>query len=567
VGIILWAQLANNNHNIALGGFYLRLPFFSKRKQEQKKEEFSPSDLAQRQVEQKTKLRSSAKDNAEALQELMGKDNADFTTRELTIPTTPSVEAQLCFCETMIDATALNKQILEPLLLSVREIALRELPGKSVAEKIGRNLLLAGKLQNFQFKDEVLSAALGGQVVLFLEGSEIAMGVELRKIPERAIVEPQSETVLRGPREGFTECLSDNKSLLRVRIKSGKLRFDSFRIGRISENEGAVIYLEGIANPKLIREIKRRIKSLDVDMVADSSVLEKLIEDHPLLVFPTTLFTERPDLVEFALTEGRVGVMLENSPACLIAPANFFDFFKTAEDNYIRWPYTSFIRSIRLLAGLVSIWAPATYIAITTFHREMLPTALALSIAGARENVPFPAFIEAFSMELILELVLEAGVRLPSPIGQSIGIVGAVVLGQAAVSAQIVSPFLVIVVAITSLSSFVVPLFVAERGVRLLRFPLMILGATMGLYGIMAGMAAIAAVQTAMTSFGQPYFAPLAPFWPRTLTDIIFNPPIWMANKRPKWLRPGNRRRQDFVVRDWAQDGENPDGEVDLSGE
>lgn len=541
----------------------MRLPFFRKRKE--KKEEFSPLELAQSSLA-RTELGVSARENAAMLQSQLGK-NRDFTVRELIIPSTPQLEVQLCFYDTIIDAKALNQQIIEPLLVDARERALKVLPGKNTAEKIGYNLLLAGKLQKFQYHDEVLSAVLGGQVVIFLEGSEIALGVELRKIPERAIEEPQAETVLRGPREGFTECLSDNKSLLRVRLKSDKLRFDSFRIGRISKNEGAVIYLEGIANPQLVWEIKRRIKSLDVDMVADSSVLEKLIEDHPFLVFPTTLFSERPDLVEFALAEGRVGVMLENSPSCLICPANFFDFFKTAEDNYIRWPYTTFIRLVRLVAGLISIWAPAIYIAITTFHREMLPTSLALSIAATRQNVPFPAFLEAFGMEVLLELVLEAGVRLPSPIGQSIGIVGAVILGQAAVSAQIVSPFLVIVVAVTALSSFVVPLFVTERGVRFLRFPMMLLGATMGLFGIMAGMAAIVAVQTAMTTFGQPYFTPLAPLRPKGFVDMVFNPPVWMENRRPKWLEPGNRKSQEQVVRDWAQDGANPDGEVDLSGE
>lgn len=563
----MWVKVANNNLDLALGGVKVRLPSIQRRKKQ--KAEFSPLDLAQGREGTRIKLITSARANALKLQEQVGKDNVDFKQRELIIPTAPTIGAQLCFFETLIDATALNKQILQPLLLGSREkpIALEELPGKILSEKVGQNLILTGKPQEFQYEDEVLSAVLRGQVIIFLEGMEVALGIEMRKVPERAIEEPQSESVLRGPREGFTECISDNKSLLRRRIKSGKLRFDSFRVGRISKSEGAVIYLEGIANHKLIEEIKRRIQSLDVDIVPDSSILETLIEDHPLLLFPTTFFTERPDLVQIALAEGRVAILLENSPACLIAPATFFDFFKTAEDYYLRWPFPFFIRQVRLLAGLVAIWAPAVYIAVTTFHREMLPTPLALSIAATRENVPFPAFLEAFSMELTLELIREAGVRLPSPIGQTIGIVGAVVLGQAAVSAQIVSPFLVIVVALTAIASFVVPLFIEERGVRLLRFPLMIMGAVMGLYGIMAAMAAVVAVQTAMTSFGQPYFTPLGPFWPKAFVDTVFRFPVWMSNTRPRWLRPGDLERQDPVVRDWALDGENPDGEVDLTGE
>ena len=352
-----------------------------------------------------------------------------------------------------------------------------------------------------------------------------------------------------------------------MRMKTGTLRLDSFRIGRISKTDGAVIYLDGIANPALVGEVKERIQSLDVDLVEDNSILELLIQDHPMTIFPTTFFTERPDLVSSALGEGRVGILMENSPSCLIVPVNFFDFFKTAEDNYLRWPFTSFIRLARLAAGIVSLWAPAVYVAITTFHQEMLPTPLALNIAAARANVPFPAFVEVFIMELILELILESGVRLPAPEGQTIGIVGAIVLGEAAVTAQLVSPLLVIVVAVSSIASFVVPLFVVERGVRLLRFPIMILGASMGLYGIMAGMAAVVAVQCALTSFGQPYMIPVAPFDPEALKDLIVRMPPWKSDMRPKWLHTGNKRRQGQIVRDWSMDGENKDGEVDLSGE
>ena len=542
----------------------MRLPFPRRRKKQL--EDFSPLDLSQQNAQQRVKLKTSAKANAERLQELVGK-NADFHLRELVIPTSPQVVAQICFIETLTDSNLFDRQILRPLLEREKQLTLKELPGDTLSKKIGSNLIHSAKVRELKYEDEVLSNIFYGGVIIFLEGSEIALAVGLKRVPERGITEPQDEAARRGPHQGFTECLSSNMALVRMRLKTGKLRFESFRVGRLSKTDGAVVYIEGIANPALVEEARRRIRSLDVDMVEDNSILEMLIQDHPKMVFPTTFYTERPDLAASSLAEGRIAILLENSPTCLIVPANFYDFFKTAEDNYLRWPFTAFLRVARILAGLIALWAPAIYIAITTFHHEMLPTPLALSIAAARENVPFPAFLEVFSMELVLELVFEAGVRLPSPVGQTIGIVGAVVLGQAAVSAQLVSPILVIVVAISAIASFMVPLYVREQGVRLLRFPGMILGATMGLYGIMAGMAAIVAVQCAITSFGQPYMTPLAPLWPGTLQDLLFRSSHWQADARPGWLRTVDRRRQAEIVRDWEKDGANPDGEVDLSGE
>ena len=201
----------------------------------------------------------------------------------------------------------------------------------------------------------MLSNIFYGGVIIFLEGSEIALAVGLKRVPERGITEPQDEAARRGPHQGFTECLSSNMALVRMRLKTGKLRFESFRVGRLSKTDGAVVYIEGIANPALVEEARRRIRSLDVDMVEDNSILEMLIQDHPKMVFPTTFYTERPDLAASSLAEGRIAILLENSPTCLIVPANFYDFFKTAEDNYLRWPFTAFLRVARILAGLIAL--------------------------------------------------------------------------------------------------------------------------------------------------------------------------------------------------------------------
>lgn len=401
--------------------------------------------------------------------------------------------------------------------------------------------------------DEARNAIPDGALVILLDGFVQGLVLEVQKWPKRQPTEPSGEAVIRGPHLGFVEDLSTNCALIRNRLRHADLRIEQLAIGRRSRTAVALVYIHGLTSPQLVAEARRRLSFIDTDVITDISLVEGFIQDAPYSVFPTLQSTERPDRLEFFLMEGRLAVLADGSPRALVAPSVFWDLFQSPEDAYHRFPYPSFMRALRLVAGLLSLFMPSLYVAIVTFHPEMIPTDLAMAIAASRAPLPLPAVAEAFLMELAMEMVREAGIRLPSPIGQTIGIVGAVVLGQAAVAARIVSPLMVIVVASTAIASFVVPSFNIVVGIRLLRFPLLLFSSTLGLYGLMVGFVAIVLHQVGLSSFGVPYMTPLAPQYASSARETILHTPSWRGSLRPRWLHPQERQRQAWFTRLWGQ--------------
>jgi hypothetical protein len=398
---------------------------------------------------------------------------------------------------------------------------------------------------------EVVQTVLAGNGVLVVDGVGCGVKMAIPGWEQRAVEEPMSEPVIRGPREGFTETLRTSTTLLRRRLKTPNLKIEQITLGRRTRTAVVVAYLQDVASPEVVGEVKARLERIDVDGILDTGMLEELIEDQPGSIFPQVLNTERPDTVVGSLLEGQVAILADGSPFALLAPVTLWKFVQASEDYYERFWLGTFLRWLRYFFLVIALTAPSFYIAVATFHQEMLPTALLLSIAAAREGIPFPALVEAFLMELFFEALREAGVRLPRPVGQAVSIVGALVIGQAAVQAGLASAPVVIVVASTGIASFTIPRFSFGIAIRLLRFPIMLMAGFLGLFGIMVSVIAILVHLCALRSFGVPYLQPVAPFSWAGMKDLFVRAPRWLLDTRPpavgvlderrqaKWLKPG----------------------------
>ncbi|WP_162848471.1 spore germination protein [Paenibacillus nanensis] len=372
-----------------------------------------------------------------------------------------------------------------------------------------------------------------GSTLLLMNGQSTAYIFNLPKWESRSVDEPEAESVIRGPREGFVETLRTNTVMLRRRLQSPAFKLKELKIGRYTKTTCAIAYMEGIVDPGLVAEMEERLKRIDVDAVADNALVEEFIEDEPLSPFPQLQTTERPDVVAAALMEGRVAVLVNGSPIALIAPTTLFILMVSPEDYYQRSPVSTAIRWIRMMFGFIAVFMPSIYVAVLSYHQEMVPTTLMLSIAKSREQIPFPALFEALLMEVTFEGLREAGIRLPKQVGSAVSIVGALVIGQAAISAGIVSSPMIMVVAITGVASFLIPSYPLGMALRIIRFPIMFGAGILGLYGIVLISMLITIHLLALRSFGVPYLSPLSPLHFSQLGDTIVRSPRWMHDQRP----------------------------------
>jgi len=391
--------------------------------------------------------------------------------------------------------------------------------------------------------DDAIISILSGDTVVLMEGMSDAWIVGTKTWNSRSVEEPQTEALIRGPRDGFTESFRTNTALIRRRLRDPNLRFESFQLGRRSRTDVSIVYVEGIVNDQLLQEVRRRIHTIDVDDVTGSGFIEQWISDHFLSPFPQIMSTERPDKVTAALMQGKIAIVVDNTPFQLIMPMTIFSFFHSPEDYYQNWTISTVIRVMRFGAAFLATFLPAFYIALLEYHHGMLPSQLAFSIAGSREGVPFPAVVEAFAMEATLELLREAGVRLPKPIGQTIGIVGGLVIGEAAVRAGIVSPIMVIVVAITAISSFSLPSYTFAISLRMIRFLIMLAAALFGLYGIVLSYIVLNIHIANLMSFGIPYATPFAPTFTADWKDLLLRAPFRLLTGRPRMMRTKDKNR------------------------
>ncbi|MFE4243322.1 spore germination protein [Peribacillus butanolivorans] len=445
--------------------------------------------------------------------------------------------AMLIYIEGLSDIEGIEEYVLSPLMKESANVPqpLNDfLVHKMPVSKVKRVKMIA---------DCIESISIGNPLLLY-EGESDGFSLGLSKWEKRAIEEPVAEGGIRGSREGFNESLEVNTSQLRRIIKSPALKMQSMKIGKYTQTTVAIAYIDGLVDKTLIEEITIRLERIEMDGILESGYIEEMIEDNPYSPFPQILSTERPDVACSCLLEGRAVILVEGTPFTLIAPISFFSLIQSQEDYYQRFMIGTLIRWLRYIFMVLSLLLPSFYIAILTFHHEAVPTALLLSMAASREAVPFPAIIEALIMEITFEALREAGVRLPKQIGSAVSIVGALVIGQASVQAGLVSAPMVIVVAITGISSFMMPRYIAGIAIRMLRFPIMLLAGTLGLLGIIMGVIAIVIHLCNLRSFGVPYLAPLAPLKGKELKDVLWRSPMWMMDTRPSFTGKSNVYRQ-----------------------
>jgi len=501
---------------------------FKKRKQK-------PLSMQQQLVGEQTELKeqsisSDLEENFQTLKKLFHiPKNNDVKVRELYIEGL-NKKACLLFISTISDVKSIEENILKPLLTNKS--------GKEIKEIVSIQAVTEIHL----FKDAVKNLNQGNTVLL-IDGCSQGFAMDCPNFQGRTIEKPNTEILIKGPKEAFIEKVDVNISLVRKKIKDENLVVESIDVGARSKSEVYILYIDDLANDKLVENIKNRLNRLDVNSIQNLSLLEEYIEERSYSLFPSILSTERPDRAATFLEDGYIVLLMDNSPDCLVLPATFWSFFHSPEDHYLRFLYGNFTRALRMAAMFITVFTSAIYIAITAYHAEMIPSELMLAIAASREKVPFPAVVEILMMEFAFELIREAGLRVPSPIGPTIGIVGALILGQAAVQANIISPIVIIVAALSGLSSFAVSDISLNFAVRLIRFMFIICAALMGIYGMTAFFVAGLYYMVSIKSYGVPYLAPMSPSY-KSSSDTIFRRLLRNEKFRPGFLKPSDLQKK-----------------------
>ncbi|MUK90262.1 spore germination protein [Ornithinibacillus sp. L9] len=457
-------------------------------------------------------------------------DNQDFVIRNIHI-NGMSKKAALIYIWTITDVTLIDQHILTPLIRN-----------NSTSSKI-EDIVSIQSVDTKNVIKDILPEINKGSAALIIEGDPQAYLFSVTNFEGRGVEKSENETVVKGPKEAFTEKSSTNISLIRKKIKNENLVVESLTITERSKNDLFIIYEKDLANEKLVENVRERVNSLQVDAIQNLSLLEQHIEERKFSIFPTVLYTERPDRAASFIEDGYIVLIMDNSPACLVLPATFWSFYHSSEDHYLRFHYGNFTRLLRIIALFITLFTSAIYVGVVTYHAEMIPPDLLLAIAATRERVPFPAAIEVIIMELAFELIREAGLRVPSPIGPTIGIVGALILGQAAVQANIVSPIVVIVVALGGLSSFAVGDISMNFSIRLTRFLFLLVASLFGIYGMAALFTFGIFYLVSLKSFGVPYLAPLTPKYVSS-GDTIFRRVLQYEMYRPGYVKPKDIKKK-----------------------
>ncbi|WP_078410802.1 spore germination protein [Priestia abyssalis] len=483
--------------------------------------------------------------NLEQLQNILG-NNPDIAIRRFYIDIY-NVDAAVVFIRGLADKEQIYEQILKSIMLDFRKhenfISEDRVIGSKIKEKMKDHVVTLTDVEELKNIEDCVMNIFNGETALLIDGVDTVLLLGTKKWPSRQIEEPVTEATVRGPREGFVENILMNISLIRRRIKDPNLVLDKYTIGRRSQTTVIVTYMKDITNDNIIQEVKKRLEKINIDQVPESGIIEQLIEDDPLSPFPQLVTTERPDRAASGLLEGRVAILVDGTPFVLLLPITISSILQGPEDYYERWFVGTLVRLMRFGAVIVSLFAPSLYVALVSYHPGLIPTDLVISIAGSREGVPFPSIIEALMMEVTIEILREAGVRLPKPIGQTVGIVGGLVIGEAAVTAGLVSPMMVIVVAVTAISSFSLPQYGVAIAIRVLRFGMMLSAAVLGLFGIIMFAMVITIHLVKLKSFGVEYTSPFIPYRFKDWKDALVRFPTKTLKQRPDMLKPKDSTR------------------------
>ncbi|MGI6561677.1 MAG: spore germination protein [Clostridia bacterium] len=456
---------------------------------------------------------------------------------------TESFHACIVFVSNMADHKDINENLIAPILQS----DLRDVPKDEMIDYLKTKVIPSMDMKETEYMDSVLQSLFEGDTVLFVDGEDKALVIRSTDYAERQITEPEFEKVLEGPREGFVENLSVNLTLIRRRLKSPELKFKFKEVGTRTRTTICLCYLENLVNERVLNELENRIDKIDIDSVVGANVIAENIVDSPLSVFSTVGSTERPDVTVSKILEGRIAILVDGSSKVLTMPFVFIESFQTAEDYYTEYHFASLNRILRITSAAISIAAPSVYLALVTFHQEMIPTPLLLSISAARQGVPFPTIVEMLLLLFAFDLVREASARISSQMGQSITIVGALILGQAAVDARFFSSLIVIIVAITGTTGIMTPKL--KGAYIIIRTLLLMLTAVMGIYGLCYGTFVLFLHLFSLRSLGVPFMMGLGSVKPDEIKDTVIRTPWWFMNTRSKLVSGIASRRQSMDSR------------------
>ncbi|TVX98658.1 spore germination protein [Cohnella terricola] len=458
----------------------------------------------------------------------------------LALELRPGILGSYLFIETLVDKNKIEDNVLkflsESRLLDVSESV------SDLMETLKSRIPVASISKVF----DLISCAQGllkGMCLLVIPGADHVLMLDVAKSHHRTVTEPKTETTVQGPNEAFNEDLLTSIGLIRQRILTADLRFEQMKIGKSTETKVWICYIQDLASDEILNEFRIRIRSIKADSILDSTYVEEWIQDKTFTPFPTLMKTERPDVLASHLLEGRVAVVVDGTPFTLIGPVTFMQFFTSPEDYYQRADIATFLLWIRFLAYLFAVFVPSLYIAASLYHHSLLPPTLLVSLSAQREGVPFPSYVEAFLMMVLFEMLREAGLRMPRISGQAIAIVGALVLGEAAVQAGLVSAATVIVVAVTAIANFVTPFYNFGISQRFLQYAYMILAGFMGMFGILCGVLFTVIHLASIKSFGVPYLAPIAPTFLSDWKDVILRVPRPWMKTLPRMNKPKRKKR------------------------
>lgn len=488
------------------------------------------------------RISSKLSDNELYLKQLF-QDSYDFVLRTVDIGKNREVKSFLAVIDGIYDKSEINENVIRPLI----QLDFTDKNKEGILNHIDQTILTLSEVTEETSMQRSVDLLMQGDALLFIEGLDKVYVLGVRSWEMRGIEEPVSETIIRGPREGFIETLRTNTALLRRKIHHPDLTIEKMNLGKISKTDVVIVYIKGIVNESILEEVKNRLNRINTDAILDTGYTEEFIEDAPFSLFSTVSHTERPDVVASRILEGRVAILQEGSPVALTVPQLLIENFQSPQDYYNRPYCSSMIRMIRILAFVMALLTPAVYVASETYHKEIFPLELLISIAASREQIPFPLFMEVFIMILGFEFLKEAGLRMPKHIGQALSIVGALVLGEAAVNAGFASAPTVILVAVSAITGLVTPQLC--DAVSIYRLIFLFVAAGFGLYGVILLLTVTLFHLASLRSFGVPFTSPWFPISWNGWKDFFIRVPFWAQKRRPDFLRSHNQIRQGSNTR------------------
>lgn len=480
------------------------------------------------------KITVELKDNQETFRKIFS-DCDDVKFENFQFGPRFKIHTMMIYCDSLVQKN--NENYIKSVILDLvpqdlpqsEDITLSKI--KSYYENNG---ITSKSVSVFSEMKEAVTAVLNGTILVVIDGWDKVIGIAANSVEKRPVQEPQNEVVVHGPREGTTESLTTNLGLIRSRLKSTEFKINKKSTGKQTNQDLAFCYVDGAVDPNTLQEFLNRIETIKDEEILDTSYIAELLEDSTYSPFPQYRITERPDIAVASLLDGKIIVLVEGSGSILICPGLFNEFFQSPADYYERTLFSSFIRLTRIIAYMISLILPSLYIALSTFHVELIPTVLLIAILDTREGIPYPALIEGIILIFFFELLQEAGVRLPRPIGSTVSIVGALIIGEAAINAGIASPIMVVVIALTGIASFSIPQYDFGTSSRILRVPLMILAAMLGGFGLMIGLLLIYLHLSTIRTLGQPYLGTFGPIKKGVIRDSFLRAPLKRLLRSPR---------------------------------